>query len=312
MTARAVWIAGLCGLATLSAVGLYRVLPAMQSDLKSSVDQALAKRGLDQVKADVSGQTVILSAKTASPEARAQLAEARQTLDSVTMNAPVLPGGKLVNSPISHIEVVGPKMPVPVQAPVQGGAVIVAAVSSSASAISQAVASSFSPPPPVQPTKGQPIDIIHGDGATAVAYSGDRPRVAGDNAIDASAQAARACDQDLAVAVASRQISYQPGTYNLTPESERLIADVYKAVNACPVPVRVTVSGYTDNLGDGLVNQTISQARAQAAADALVARGLAPDRVTVRGFGGALPIADNVTAEGRAKNRRVVFTVNAG
>lgn len=293
MTAKAVWIAGFSSLAILSAVGLYRVLPAMEADLKSSVDQALAKRGLNQVKADVSGQTVTLKTANDTPEARAQLTQAQATLADVTMNAPVLPGGKLVNSPISAVQVVTPS------------------ASSTVAAVPPAVSRAAAPT-----AKVPGIEIIHGDGATAVASlnssAGDLPRVAGDNALDASTQAARSCDQDIAAAVSGRQVSYKPGTYDLTQESDALIGDVYKVVKTCPVQVRLTVSGYTDNLGDGMVNQTISQARAQAAADALIARGLAPDRVIVRGFGGALPVADNLTAEGRAKNRRVVFTVNAG
>ncbi len=300
MTARAVWIAGFSSLAVLSAVGLYRVLPAMEADLKTKVDQALLVRGLHEVKTRVSGQTVTLTAANDTPEARAQLAEAQATLADVTMNEPVMPGGKLVNSPISAVQVAA--MPAANKATVLHPP----AASSQMSSVTAMRSAD----------KGPGIEIIHGDGATAVASlnpaSDDLPRVAGDTAQDASTQAARSCDQDIAAAVSSRQVVYRPGTYDLTPESQALIGDVYRVVAACPVQVRLTVSGYTDNLGDGMVNQTISQARAQAAADALVARGLAPDRVIVRGFGGALPVADNATADGRAKNRRVVFTVNAG
>ncbi len=293
MTAKAVWIAGFSILTILSAVGLYRVLPAMEADLKTSVDKALAVKGLHSVKANVSGQMVTLSAANNTPEARAQLAEAQATLAGVTMNEPVMPGGRLVDSPISKVQVaIAPP-----------------------SVVMNSVASSVAAVLPVKPADKAP-GIIHGDGATAVASlntpADDLPRVAGDSALDASTQAARSCDQDLEAAISSRQVSYKAGTYDLTPESQALISDVYKVVAACPVQVRLTVAGYTDNLGDGMVNQTISQARAQAAADALVQHGLAPGRVIVRGFGGALPVADNATAEGRAKNRRVVFTVNAG
>ena len=299
MTAKAVWIAGFSSLAVLSAVGLYYVLPVMESDLKASVDQALAIKGLHAVKAEVSGQTVTLQAKNDSPDARAQLTEAQATLADVTMNEPVMPGGKLVNSPINAVQVMLP--------PAKRADVVVSPPAFSQMSSAMATKSAGTTPG---------IEIIHGDGATAVASlntpADNLPRVAGDNALDASTQAARSCDQDIAAAVSGRQVSYKPGTYDLTPESQVLIGDVYKVVAACPVQVRLTVSGYTDNLGDGMVNQTISQARAQAAADALVQRGLAPGRVIVRGFGGALPVADNTTAEGRAKNRRVVFTVNAG
>jgi outer membrane protein OmpA-like peptidoglycan-associated protein len=298
MTAKAVWIAGLSGLAVLSAAGLYRTLPLIESDLKASIDQALTIKGLSQVKADVSGQSVTLRTTSDTPEAKAQLAQAKATLAAVSMNAPVLPGGALVNSPISDIQVLN------------GGKV-------------SAKLASISPPEPAYndhsalPTKTPPVvapvEIIHGDGATVVASisTGEGPRVAGDSALEASTQVARSCDQDLDAAVGQRQLNYTSGTYDLTPESQRLIDDVYKVVAACPVQVRLTVSGYTDNAGDGLVNQTISQAKAQAAADALVKRGLAANRVIVRGFGGALPVADNATPEGRARNRRVVFTVNA-
>ena len=290
MAAKGVWIAGLTGLVVLSAVGLYRVLPDMQADLQANVDQALSQQKLTAIKAVVSGQTVTLSTTEDTPQAKAQLAQAKATLAAVETKAPVvLPGGQLVNSPISDIQV----------------------------AVSEKVSSPVAPfndhsaLPEATPVQAPGVEIIHGDRATAIASSGELPRVAGDAALEASAQAARSCDQDLAATVGQRQISYVHGTYDLTPESQALINDVYTTVAACPVQVRLTISGYTDNLGDGMVNQTISQAQAQAAADALVKRGLSPNRVTVRGFGGALPVADNATAEGRAKNRRVVFTVNA-
>ena len=282
----------------MSAVGLCRTLPALEGDLKATIDQALTVKGLTQVKANVSGQSVTLSATSDTPEAKAQLAQAKATLAAVSMNAPVLPGGALVNSPISDIQVVdGTKV-----------SVKLASISPPVPAYNDHSALPTKAPPTVVP-----VEIIHGDGATVVASisTGDGPRVAGDSALEASTQVARSCDEDLDAAVGQRQLSYTSGTYDLTPESQRLIDDVYKVVAACPVQVRLTVSGYTDNAGDGLVNQTISQAKAQAAADALVKRGLASNRVIVRGFGGALPVADNATPEGRARNRRVVFTVNA-
>lgn len=67
----------------------------------------------------------------------------------------------------------------------------------------------------------------------------------------------------------------------------------------------VTVSGHTDNVGDPAVNLRLSQQRADAVRDILVADGLAADTVQSRGFGDAEPTADNNTAEGRAANRRV-------
>jgi len=68
---------------------------------------------------------------------------------------------------------------------------------------------------------------------------------------------------------------------------------------------QITVKGYTDSLGDPTYNVDLSQRRAQAVADALVARGVNAQNVKAVGYGAANPIATNSTAAGRAQNRRV-------
>lgn len=67
----------------------------------------------------------------------------------------------------------------------------------------------------------------------------------------------------------------------------------------------LTVTGYTDDRGDAQSNLKLSEARAEAVKAYLVQHGVAADRILARGEGAANPIADNKTAEGRAKNRRV-------
>jgi outer membrane protein OmpA-like peptidoglycan-associated protein len=67
----------------------------------------------------------------------------------------------------------------------------------------------------------------------------------------------------------------------------------------------LTVTGYTDDLGNAESNLKLSAARAEAVKAYLVQHGVAADRIIARGEGAANPIADNKTAEGRAKNRRV-------
>jgi outer membrane protein OmpA-like peptidoglycan-associated protein len=68
---------------------------------------------------------------------------------------------------------------------------------------------------------------------------------------------------------------------------------------------RILVEGHTDATGSFEMNQRLSEQRAMAVRAALVAQGIAPERVEFRGHGPALPIAENVTAAGRAQNRRV-------
>ena len=68
---------------------------------------------------------------------------------------------------------------------------------------------------------------------------------------------------------------------------------------------RVVVTGYTDSIGSDAYNIRLSERRAKTVRDALVADGIAADRITTKGMGKADPVASNATAEGRAQNRRV-------
>lgn len=70
---------------------------------------------------------------------------------------------------------------------------------------------------------------------------------------------------------------------------------------------RFEVGGYTDSSGTDAVNRALSEARARAVVDHLVNRGIPASALTARGYGASKPSADNTTAEGRAKNRRVEF-----
>lgn len=75
--------------------------------------------------------------------------------------------------------------------------------------------------------------------------------------------------------------------------------------------VNVTIEGYTDNRGGTQKNKKLSQKRADAVKDALIAGGIFGLRLTAVGYGAQNPIADNKTPEGRAQNRRVVAHAKA-
>lgn len=68
-----------------------------------------------------------------------------------------------------------------------------------------------------------------------------------------------------------------------------------------------TVEGHTDDVGSEGFNQTLSEARAQAAVDYLIAAGVDAERLVAIGYGESRPIGDNSTEEGRAINRRIEF-----
>lgn len=67
----------------------------------------------------------------------------------------------------------------------------------------------------------------------------------------------------------------------------------------------VLVNGYTDNTGSDAINNPLSVKRANAVADFLRVKGVAPARLRATGYGSANPIASNATAAGREQNRRV-------
>ncbi|MBI2890805.1 MAG: OmpA family protein [Nitrospirae bacterium] len=76
--------------------------------------------------------------------------------------------------------------------------------------------------------------------------------------------------------------------------------------------VNVRVEGHTDDRGKLEVNVGLSQDRAESVVDYLVNKGIERSRLTAVGLGPQRPIADNATAEGRAKNRRVEFIIVGG
>jgi len=71
----------------------------------------------------------------------------------------------------------------------------------------------------------------------------------------------------------------------------------------------VEVAGHTDSDGDEVYNLKLSQRRAEAVRFYLLEAGVNAEQVTARGYGEYKPVADNLTAEGRAANRRVELRV---
>ena len=72
---------------------------------------------------------------------------------------------------------------------------------------------------------------------------------------------------------------------------------------------RLEIQGHTDNTGSLNLNNNLSQSRANSVVDYLTKNGIDRNQLTAKGYGPSLPVADNATAEGRTKNRRVVMKV---
>lgn len=72
---------------------------------------------------------------------------------------------------------------------------------------------------------------------------------------------------------------------------------------------RITIVGHTDSTGTVDKNQTLSEARAQAVKNLIVAKGVPSESVNAIGAGPSQPVGDNTTKEGRSKNRRVELQI---
>jgi len=99
------------------------------------------------------------------------------------------------------------------------------------------------------------------------------------------------------------------GKYDLRLEAREKLAKLSGLILAHP-GLNLAVEGYTDNVGSDEINQTLSQKRAEEVRNYLVNQGLPDASVTAQGFGKGSPAADNSTAAGRQKNRRVEIVVS--
>lgn len=101
-------------------------------------------------------------------------------------------------------------------------------------------------------------------------------------------------------------IKFDVNKATLRPESMGVINQVIKLMGEHP-EISFSVEGHTDSDGEDAFNQSLSEQRALTVANKLVEMGIDQNRLTTKGHGESMPIADNATPEGKANNRRVEF-----
>ncbi len=116
-------------------------------------------------------------------------------------------------------------------------------------------------------------------------------------------------DTPRGLVVSMGDVLFALGKYDLQPDAREKLAKLSGVVLAHP-GLDLAVGGYTDNIGSQESNQKLSEKRAESVRTYLVAQGLTDGSVTSQGFGTAMPVADNATADGRQKNRRVEIVVS--
>ncbi|QYO78119.1 OmpA family protein [Devosia salina] len=103
-------------------------------------------------------------------------------------------------------------------------------------------------------------------------------------------------------------ILFQSGAAIIAAGANAELDAFAEALNQCPDAV-VEVEGHTDSDGDDQRNLALSVARAESVVNALIERGVSASRLYAIGYGEMRPVADNDTADGKRRNRRIVVTV---
>lgn len=106
----------------------------------------------------------------------------------------------------------------------------------------------------------------------------------------------------------NRTVEFQSGSAILTAEGRAVLDEMARAIQQLD-GVKVAIIGNTDNVGMRDSNIELSLARASAVRQYLIGRRIESGRMSVTGNGPDYPIADNATADGRSKNRRIDFKI---
>lgn len=107
------------------------------------------------------------------------------------------------------------------------------------------------------------------------------------------------------------KVNFESGTSQLTPSSEEQLKNISAVINQFP-QATFKIGGYTDNTGSETNNLKLSEERAMAISKKLIDLGAKSEQIVgAEGYGSKYPIADNNTAEGREKNRRISIRVKS-
>jgi len=99
-------------------------------------------------------------------------------------------------------------------------------------------------------------------------------------------------------------ILFDTGKSTIKDESLPIVDEIYSLLSSNQ-DLNVSIEGHTDNVGNANDNKTLSDQRAKAVMNALIAKGINKERLSSVGWGQEKPVADNRSESGRSKNRRV-------
>ena len=115
--------------------------------------------------------------------------------------------------------------------------------------------------------------------------------------------------EDIVKALNLQIINFASASHDI-PQSNKAVLDKASGLIKQIPDLHLIVKGYTDSTGNSEANKQLSKERAQSVVDYLVVQGVNSSQLKAEGFGQEKPIADNTTAEGQFKNRRIEFEVS--
>jgi OOP family OmpA-OmpF porin len=114
------------------------------------------------------------------------------------------------------------------------------------------------------------------------------------------------CEASLFAAQSEGKITFEPGSATIAADSLDVMNAIADILRECG-DLRLEIQGHTDSQGREVMNQQLSQARAQSVLNELRSRRILTTNFVAKGYGESQPIADNSTEEGREANRRIEF-----
>lgn len=165
----------------------------------------------------------------------------------------------------------------------------------------------------VEQVEAAPAVLTRRPHPVAVAKNGNSVTLTGEvpNLAELDVQAPEAtlgCNEKFDDILSNATVRFQTSSAQIEAGNEELLQRLAELARSCPG--ELSIEGHTDSRGDAEMNRALSLARASSVRDALAELGVDTDRVTATGFGATQPIADNATADGRARNRRIAITID--
>ncbi len=309
----------LCGVALVALIGVGTVerSPAVENHLKADITESVLV-DLPTVQVSVSGRDVKLTGVIDTPQERTVLAGlvrrrwGVRTVDVSGLRAtgndpsgPSVPGGATVPVPSVSAGVTSTPTALTTTTAVLATTTLPATtLGTTTAAPSTTLAPTTVAPTTTAPTTIPPTTIPPTTVPPSTIPATLIPPTTVPVTVKPSADQQALVASSLADILAQTPIVFARSVPTLGPESRLtmdLVADVLKA----NPNVAVQIGCYTDNRGNPVSNQKLSERRANTVRAELMSRGVAPTQMTAVGFGEQRPIASNATEAGRLQNRRV-------